>query len=103
MNTIRGTEAYRNWYACLNDQKAKDRIAIRIKRARNGNFGDHRALGEGVSEMRIDYGPGYRIYFAQEGNTVYLLLLGGDKRNQNSDIKKAKALWLGMGGKRHEK
>ncbi len=99
MNTIKRTRAYVDWFLRLHDQKAKDRIDNRIIRARKGNFGDHHSLGDGVSEMRIDYGPGYRIYFAQEGNTVYLLLLGGDKRNQNDDIKKAKAMWLGMGGK----
>ena len=93
MNTIKRTRAYVDWFFRLNDQQARDRILNRIRRAGNGNFGDHYAVGDGVSEMRIDYGPGYRVYFAREGDTVYLLLLGGDKRTQGSDIQKAKAIW----------
>ena len=93
MNTIKRTRAYVDWFFHLNDQQARDRILNRIRRAGNGNFGDHHAVGDGVYEMRIDYGPGYRVYFAREGDTVYLLLLGGDKRNQDSDIQKAKAIW----------
>jgi putative addiction module killer protein len=93
MNTIQKTEAYTTWFHRLNDIQAKVRILNRIDRAENGNFGDHHAVGDGVSEMRIDYGPGYRVYFAQVGSVVYLLLLGGDKRTQENDITKAKALW----------
>lgn len=77
----------------MKDLTAKQRIAKRINRAIDGNFGDHHSVGDGVSEMRIDYGPGYRVYYAKEGTTVYLLLCGGDKRNQDADIAKAKALW----------
>ncbi len=99
MNTIKRTIAYADWFRRLRDRQAKDRIDNRILRAERGNFGDHHSLGNGVSEMRIDYGSGYRIYFAQEENTVYLLLLGGDKRNQDADIEKAKAMWSAMGGK----
>ena len=87
------TKAYANWFRRLQDSRAKARILNRIDRAEGGNFGDHRSVGDGVSEMRIDYGPGYRVYFAQVGGAVYLLLLGGDKRNQAADIAKAKALW----------
>lgn len=87
------------WFHHLSDPKAKARIVRRIERAEKGNFGDYHLLGGGVSEMRIDYGPGYRIYFAQKGKAVYLLLIGGDKRHQNLDIKNAKAMWQAVGGK----
>ena len=100
MNTICKTRAYSDWFRRLDDRQAKSRILNRIDRAENGNFGDHRPVGDGVSEMRIDYGPGYRIYFAQEGNMAYLLLVGGDKRNQENDIKKARAMWQAIRGKR---
>lgn len=99
MNTIETTEEYEAWLDRLRDQQVKNRIAIRIYRARAGNFGDHHSLADGISEMRIDYGPGYRIYYAQKGNAVYLLLLGGDKRTQERDIQKAKDLWRSLGGK----
>lgn len=98
MNRIQTTDVYDAWIDGLRDRYAKDRIANRIRRARAGNFGDHRALGDGISEMRIDYGPGYRVYYAQKGNAVYLLLVGGDKRTQENDIQKAKELWRDLGG-----
>ena len=69
------------------------RILSRVVAAETGNFGDCEPVGEGVSEMRIHYGPGYRVYFAQEGIHVYLLIAGGDKGSQDRDIKQAKALW----------
>ncbi|MCL2000410.1 MAG: type II toxin-antitoxin system RelE/ParE family toxin [Planctomycetes bacterium] len=93
VGSVRKTGAYSNWFRRLSDRQAKARILNRIDRAENGSFGDYRSVGEGVSEMRIDYGPGYRIYFAQEGRVIYLLLMGGDKRNQEKDIAKAKAMW----------
>ena len=93
MNTIKRLQAFIDWMAGLKDLRAKQRIAKRINRAIDGNFGDHRSVGDGVSEMRVDHGPGYRVYYAQEGTTVFLLLSGGDKRNQGADIAKAKALW----------
>ena len=96
MNTIRKTDIFRTWLSRLRDHQARQRILGRIRRAAKGNFGDHHAVGDGVSEMRIDYGPGYRVYYAQEGATVYLLLLGGDKRTQDADIDKARDLWLTM-------
>lgn len=93
MNELKKTNQYETWFTGLRDQHAKQRIALRVRRAEGGNFGDYRSVGEGVSEMRIDYGPGYRVYYAQEGTTVYLLLLGGDKRTQDNDIAHAKAIW----------
>ncbi len=102
-NTIHYTRAYLQWFDTLRDRHVQERIALRIDRARRGNFGDHHSLGGGVSEMRIDYGSGYRIYYAQKGNTIYLLLLGGDKQSQAADIKKAKKAWLDIGGKHHGK
>ena len=70
-------------------QKSKSKIALRLGRAEQGNFGDCEPVGEGVSEMRIHYGPGYRLYFTRRGEVVYLLLLGGDKSTQQADIKRA--------------
>ena len=96
MNTINRTRIFKTWFSRLRDHRAGQHIIRRIGRAKKGNFGDHHAVGDGVSEMRIDYGPGYRVYYAQEGATVYLLLLGGDKRTQDADIEKAKELWLSM-------
>ena len=93
MNIIHETDAFSEWLESLRDLNARMRIMARINRARAGNFGDYKVLDEGVCEMRIDYGPGYRAYYAQEGLRVYLLLLGGDKTSQNKDIARAKALW----------
>lgn len=79
MNTIHATRAYKNWLRRLHDQLARERILNRVRRAELGNFGDCRSLGDGVFEMRIHYAAGYRVYFAQEGDALYLLLIGGDK------------------------
>ncbi len=103
MNAMHITKAYAGWFRSIRDQQAKNRILNRIDRAENGNFGDHHSVGDGVFEMRIDYGPGYRVYFAREGIAVYLLLIGGDKRTQERDIQKAKAMWRAIGGKHREK
>jgi putative addiction module killer protein len=96
VNTINKTEEFDAWLAGLKDLKARAKILIRIKRAEAGNFGDCEPVGEGVSEMRIDFGPGYRLYLAQEGRVVYLLLHGGDKSTQKSDVKHAKAVWASL-------
>jgi putative addiction module killer protein len=80
---------YNDWFEGLRDRQARARIAVRVDRLGFGNPGDVKPVGAGVSEMRIDYGPGYRVYFAQRGNTTLLLLAGGDKRTQNADIKRA--------------
>ena len=87
--TRTGKDVVGDWLAGLNDVQARARIAARIDRLALGNFGDCRFLRAGVSEMRIDWGPGYRVYYALTGRTRLLLLCGGDKRKQWSDIKRA--------------
>jgi putative addiction module killer protein len=89
---VRQTELFANWLRKLRDEKARARIQIRIRRLSLENFGDVKPVGEGVSELRIDYGPGYRVYFQQFGNVVVLLLIGGTKKTQEADIAKAKKL-----------
>jgi putative addiction module killer protein len=86
---IRKTEAFERWFTRLRDRRAVARIKSRIDRLQLGLFGDVKPVGEGVSEMRIDYGPGYRIYFVQRGRELVILLAGGDKRTQTRDIGKA--------------
>ncbi|CAI1171888.1 Uncharacterized protein conserved in bacteria [Serratia proteamaculans] len=89
MKIIYTTEEFDGWFARLRDRQAQKRIQARIDRAESGNFGDCEPVGEGVSEMRIHYGPGYRVYFAQQGMEVVILLAGGDKSTQPKDIKAA--------------
>jgi len=89
MVEIRKTEVFAKWIDGLRDIRARARILVRIERMAAGNPGDVRAVGEGVSEMRIDCGPGYRVYFRKENLEVVLLLAGGDKRTQAQDIKAA--------------
>lgn len=86
---FRKTVEFDRWLRTHRDAKAAARIAARVRSAEYGNFGDCRPVGEGVSEMRVHVGPGYRIYFARQGRTVYLLLLGGDKGSQKRDIQRA--------------
>jgi putative addiction module killer protein len=92
MYTVLRSNEFDEWLAGLNDFKAKARVLARIRSAEHGNLGDVRPLGEGISEMRIHYGPGYRVYFVQQGKLLILLLIGGDKSSQKRDIKKAKLL-----------
>jgi putative addiction module killer protein len=80
------------WLRNLADERAKQKILARLTRIEQGNFGDCKPVGEGVSEMRIDFGPGYRVYFVRNGPAVYVLLTGGDKSTQERDIEQAKAL-----------
>lgn len=92
MNTINSTEEFTKWLLGLKDTQGKARILARIKLAKHGHFGDCKSLGDGVSEMRIHTGAGYRVYYCRKGELVYLLLAGGDKSTQARDIEKAKAL-----------
>lgn len=89
---VKQTEAFRAWYMRLRDKRALAMIAKRIDRLVYGLAGDAKPVGEGVSELRVDYGPGYRVYFKRRGNTLIVLLCGGDKRTQDDDIKLAKKL-----------
>jgi len=90
--TIRQTDIYKKWFAKLKDSRARARIDVRIRRLELGNAGDVEPVGSGVSELRIHYGPGYRIYFTAHGDEVIVLLAGGDKSSQSRDIAKAKEL-----------
>jgi putative addiction module killer protein len=86
------TAHYARWFASLRDQRAKARILARLRRVSLGNIGDAKALGGGIGELRVDYGPGYRIYFARRGASLVLLLTGGDKSRQQADIEQARIL-----------
>ncbi|CAK7068078.1 MAG: hypothetical protein DELT_01741 [Desulfovibrio sp.] len=86
-----GTDMYQKWVDALRDNRARITVLRRIDRAALGNFGDHKLCRGGVSEMRIDVGPGYRVYYFQHGQTLVVLLCGGDKRTQDADISKAVA------------
>ncbi len=92
MNSILRTKAFDAWLSKLKDNRGKARIVERIRSAERGNFGDCKAVGQGVSEMRIHYGPGYRVYFTRTGNVVYILLCGGTKQRQQRDIAKAQQI-----------
>jgi len=92
MIEIRQTRIFSDWIKSLRDENARSRINIRIRRLSLGNPGDVKSLGEGVSEMRVDYGPGYRVYFTRQGASLVLLLCGGDKHSQSKDIALAKTL-----------
>ena len=93
---VRQTEVYARWFRRLRDSQARARINVRIRRLSLGNPGDVRAVGGGVSELRIDHGPGYRVYFVQRGRALIVLLAGGDKDSQERDIRKALALAGGL-------
>ncbi len=92
MIEVRTTEVFDKWFASLKDRKAKARIQARIDIVEIGNFGDVSPVGEGVSELRIFYGPGYRVYFVKQNSVVVILLSGGDKSSQQTDIVKAKEI-----------
>lgn len=92
MNTFLKSDEFDAWLVSLKDQVGKAIIAKRIRNAEMGSFGDYEPVGEGVSEMRIHFGPGYRAYFTRRGEVVYFLLLGGDKSTQKRDIKRAKEM-----------
>jgi putative addiction module killer protein len=89
MHTLIQTDTYSKWFAALRDARAQGRINIRLRRIELGTLGDCKPVGEGVSELRIDYGPGYRVYFVQRGYELIILLAGGDKASQAKDIRAA--------------
>ena len=89
-----GKEPAKSWLDSLKDKQVRAKIDVRILRAEFGNFGDHKNLGDGVSELRIDIGPGYRVYYGLEGKALIILLVVGDKKTQKKDIDLAKRLWL---------
>lgn len=89
MYVFQRSDVFNSWLEALKDKRGRARIIHRIRSAEHGNFGDCEPVGEGVSEMRVHSGPGYRVYFTRQGAVVYLLLLGGDKSTQQRDIKRA--------------
>jgi len=93
---IRQTEVYARWFSGLRDRQARARIDVRIRRLSLGNPGDVSPVGEGVCELRIDYGPGYRVYFVPRGQALVILLAGGDKGTQERDIRTALDLARGL-------
>jgi putative addiction module killer protein len=97
MFDVRQTEVFADWLKSLSDRSAKARIEMRLRRAELGNLGDVKFVGGGVSEMRIDYGPGYRVYFVKRGTAIIVLLQGGDKASQSRDIERAKAMAKNIG------
>jgi len=88
-----GEAPFTQWLYSLRDKVAVYRIRVRLDRVQLGNFGTVKPIGDGVSELKIDHGPGYRVYYAMSGKTVVLLLIGGDKSTQQRDIETAKAYW----------
>ena len=93
---VRETDVYTRWFRRLRDRQARARIDIRIRRLSLGNPGDVRPVGAGISELRIDYGPGYRVYFVRRGRALVILLAGGDKSSQQRDIARARSLARGL-------
>ncbi|HYC64067.1 MAG TPA: type II toxin-antitoxin system RelE/ParE family toxin [Reyranellaceae bacterium] len=92
MIEVRQTDLFSKWLNALSDIKAVEKIATRIARIQTGLFGDVKSVGGGVSELRIDFGPGYRLYFTRRGIAIVILLCGGDKSTQSADIRKAQAM-----------
>jgi putative addiction module killer protein len=92
MFTVRRTDIFKDWLDGLKDRRAAARIRARVLRMEDGNLGDVKPVGGGVSELRIDYGPGYRVYFTQPERTVILLICGGDKKGQSRDIATARRI-----------
>ena len=88
-----GADVFGEWFAALADRQAQARIRARLDRISRGLFGDCEPVGEGVWELRVDWGPGYRVYYARAGQAILLLLCGGDKRKQQADINRAKDYW----------
>jgi putative addiction module killer protein len=90
--TVRLTSEFESWLDGLRDKKAQVRIAARLRQAETGNFGDWKTVGTGVSEMRVNFGPGYRLYFTRKGSILIVMLAGGDKSSQATDIRRAQRI-----------
>lgn len=88
-----GNRPYPDWLLHLRDKRTRVRIIRRIDRVQQGNFGDHKGVGEGVFELRMHFGPGYRVYFAEDGDVIVVLLCGGDKSTQARDVERAQQYW----------
>jgi putative addiction module killer protein len=88
-----GKEPFIEWMESIKDVKTRDRIFTRLDRLEVGNTGDHRPVGSGVFELKLQFGPGYRIYYGEDGDVLVILLIGGDKKTQSKDIKKALSYW----------
>lgn len=88
-----GKEPFIEWLESIKDRKTRSRIITRLDRLEVGNPGDHRHVGKGVFELKLQFGPGYRIYYGEDGPVIVILLIGGDKSTQSRDIKKAKSFW----------
>lgn len=97
--TASGRDPYQSWLDRLKDLRARVAIQRRVDRVAGGNFGDHKSCGGGVLELRVDAGPGYRVYYAQVGSAIVLLLCGGDKRSQQANIETAKKYWKDYQGR----
>lgn len=89
---VRQTQVFRSWFADLRDRRARAKIAARLRRLSIGHLGDAKSVGGGVSELRVDFGPGYRLYYTRRGETLIVLLCGGDKSSQERDIRAARKL-----------
>ena len=100
--SLSGTIPFQEWISGLRDTVARHRIRTRLDRVEKGNYGDHSPVGDGVHELRFDFGPGYRVYFAEEGDVVVILLCGGDKNSQVKDIKTAKMYFQDLLERTHE-
>lgn len=92
MLTVRLTSEFESWLDALRDKKAQVRIAARLRQAESGNLGDWKTVGTGVSEMRVNFGPGYRLYFTRRGSVLIVMLAGGDKSSQVTDIRRAQRI-----------
>lgn len=88
-----GREPFTEWLESLKDGTGRKRILVRLRRVEQGNYGDYKLLGDGLFELRMDFGPGYRVYCAEKDDTIVILLSGGDKSTQRQDIKTAKSYW----------
>ncbi|HAO22561.1 MAG TPA: addiction module protein [Desulfobacteraceae bacterium] len=97
-----GRSPFRDWFGALKDMKAKAKIRVRLDLLESGNFGDCKSVGDGVSELRIDFGPGYRVYIGFDGEILVLLLCGGSKKSQQNDIRKAKEYWQNYRRRKNE-